>query len=242
MNPSRLASFLRSPFDASVAALEPIVTGERSARDGLLLGAAVIVCWYLYVPVHELLHAAGCALSGGSVTTLEIQHQYGGGLLAELFPFVRAGGEYAGRLSDFDTHGSDLVYLATDALPFSLSLLGVPLLRSARRGVRPLRAGAGFVLGLAPFYNIPGDYFEMGSILVTMPLAGHWQALRSDDLFRLAGQLASDPAGLGLEAVSPMASVALVALSGLLAVGLAYSTWGLSWLLAQPLGAGRAEA
>ena len=38
--------------------------------------------WYVYVPIHELLHALGCAATGGTVTTLEVQTQYGGAILA----------------------------------------------------------------------------------------------------------------------------------------------------------------
>ncbi len=224
----RLLRFLRSPFDAITLALEPIVTGERVARNVALLGVSLIVAWYLYVPVHELLHAAGCALTGGTVTTLEIQRQYGGGLLAQFLPFVQAGGEYAGRLSGFDTHGSDGVYLATDALPFALSVgVGVPLLRRAAAGAHPLLAGPGFVLGLAPFYNVPGDYFEMGSILLTAPLGDPWRGLRSDDVFRLLSQLSNDPAQLGLAGAEVAVAVALVVAAGVLAVALAYATW---WL------------
>lgn len=128
--------------------------------------------WFIYVPVHEFLHVAGCLLSGGSITRLEISPIYGGALLARVFPFVAAGGEYAGRLSGFDIKGSDLVYLATDAMPFVLSIvLGVPMIRWCARRSRPVVFGAACVVGLAPFYNIFGDYYEMGSIMVTRALA-----------------------------------------------------------------------
>lgn len=222
----RLGRFLKSPLEAAVAALEPILLGERPVRNGALLVGALLLTWSLYVPAHELLHAAGCTLSGGTVTTLEIQERYGGGLLARVFPFVEPGGDQPGRLSDFDTHGSDAIYLATDALPFLLSIvLGVPLLRWAAAGTRPLAAGTGFVLGLAPFYNLPGDYFEMGAVLVTHPLDPRWQVLRSDDLFRLVGRLAEGSASLGLGAGDGGTALGLVVLAGLLAVVLAYGTW-----------------
>ena len=230
----RWVRLLRGPFDASADALEPILTGQRPIFHAALLAASLVVAWYVYVPIHELLHALGCAATGGSVHTLEIQTQYGGGLLARVFPFVVAGGEYAGRLSEFDTHGSDLVYLATDALPFSLSvLIGVPLLRAGSRRARPLLLGPGFVLGLAPFYNLPGDYFEMGSIVVTAALGAQWHGLRSDDLFLLIDQLFADPTSLGLGGSVPLGAFAVVAAASLVAVALAYGTWMLGELAAR---------
>ena len=167
---------------------------------------------------------------------LEVQRIYGGELLARVFPFVVPGGEYAGRLSGFDTHGSDLVYLATDALPFALSvLLGVPLLRLCARRRRPLLLGPAAVLGLAPFYNIPGDYFEMGSILATRAagaLTGTASplhpALRSDDVFRLLERFFVQPAELGLtDGTQVAAGALLIAVSLALAVLLAFASYAL---------------
>jgi hypothetical protein len=226
--PPRWVRLLRGPFDASADALEPILTGERPILNGGLVAVSLVAAWYLYVPVHELLHALGCVATGGTVETLEIQTQYGGGLLARVFPFVHAGGEYAGRLSGFDTHGSDWVYLATDALPFTLSvLIGVPMLRAGARRARPLLLGPGFVLGLAPFYNLPGDYFEMASIVVTAVIGEKWHGLRSDDLFLLIDRLFADPASLGLTEASTPWALAAIATASLLAVALAYATWAL---------------
>jgi hypothetical protein len=211
---ARRGGLLLSPLFATVDAIEAIVRDERRIHRIVAL-VSVVVAWYVYVPVHELLHALGCAASGGSVTTLEIQTQYGGALLAEIFPFVRAGGEYAGRLSDFDTHGSDLVYLATDALPFVLSILiGVPLLRSCGRTSRPFLFGPGIVLGLAPFISLSGDYYEMGSILVTRILGEAWHPLRSDDLFLITKGLWSTPEALFV-----------IFTSLVVAIVLAYATW-----------------
>ena len=95
----------------------------RRPLDLLALALGLAAGWFVYVPVHELLHAAGCATTGGTVTRLEIAPLYGGALLARIFPFVVPGGDYAGRLSGFDTRGNDLVYLATDLAPFVLTLL-----------------------------------------------------------------------------------------------------------------------
>ena len=216
------------PFFAALDAMEPLIRERRPLRLALA-GVSVIFAWYVYVPIHELLHALGCAATGGTVTTLEVQTQYGGAILARVFPFVVAGGEDAGRLSDFDTHGSDLVYLATDALPYLLSVVvGVPLLRACARRSRPLGFGPAFVLGLAPFYNLPGDFFEMGSIVVTRGLGPDWHELRSDDMFRLIDRLFSSPPDAGLAA-----SLVAVAASFVVAIALAYASWWLGDLLAR---------
>jgi hypothetical protein len=152
------------------------------------------VCWWVYVPVHELLHVAGCLLGGGEVTRLEIDPIYGARLLQQMFPFVTVGSEYAGQLTGFDTRGSDLTYLLTDLLPFGLTiLLGVPLLRSAAgaRSGWPAAAklGAALPIAFAPFISLPGDYYEMGSILVSrLFAAAGWSAgverWRGDDVFK----------------------------------------------------------
>src|SRR4029077_11054814 len=152
---------------------------------------SLVVTWWLYVPLHELAHAWGCLLTGGRVTRLEIAEIYGAAWLARVFPYVTVGSEYAGRLSGFDTRGSDLVYLVTCALPFVLTVfVGVPLLRAApeargRRGA--IMLGASIPIAFAPFASLPGDYYEMGSILVSRMVAAlvpgfavdRW---RSDDL------------------------------------------------------------
>jgi hypothetical protein len=85
----------------------------------ILAGAAA---WWIYVPVHELLHALGCVMTGGSVGELQIAPRYGGTLLARVFPFVVGHSDYAGRLSGFDTKGSDWIYLATDVMPYVLTV------------------------------------------------------------------------------------------------------------------------
>lgn len=197
-----------------VAAVQACFADARPGAAAVFV-LSMLSSWWVYVPAHELLHAAGCVLAGGEVSRLEIAPIYGARLLGRLFPFVTAGSEYAGRLSGFDTRGSDLTYLATDATPFLLTvLLGVPLLRSAaartgRAVWRCMRFGAALPVAFAPFISAGGDYYEMGSILVSrvaaaaapgFPLA-RW---RSDDLIKLAGQLfgaggdggATDAAGL----------------------------------------------
>ncbi|MDP9122753.1 MAG: hypothetical protein M3O15_15515, partial [Acidobacteriota bacterium] len=118
-----LGRLLTLPGREVVAGLDRcLATGWRGI---LWVGLGLAAGWWTYVPLHELLHAAACRAAGGTVTRLEIDPLYGGALLARVLPFVAAGrsGPYAGRLSGFDTHGSDLTYLATDLGPFILALL-----------------------------------------------------------------------------------------------------------------------
>lgn len=180
---------------------------------GLALAMAGLAAgWWLYVPIHELLHAAGCLIAGGSVTRLEIAPLYGGALLQPIVPFVVAGGDYAGRLSGFETGGSDLVYLATDLGPFVLTLFpGVWWLRKGGRSGRPVLFGLSLPFALAPFLSLPGDAYEIGSILVTRlpPWVGMREILRGDDLFQQAERLAALPN-------APWGGLVLAALAGIL--------------------------
>ena len=184
----------RAAADLLLDAMEAILAGPRSvvvSAAALLL--ATLASWWVYVPAHELLHAMGCRAAGGRVIELRIAPLYGGRLLALVFPFVRARGEYAGRLEGFDTGGSDLVYIATDLAPYLLSIAAAfPLLRRARRRQSALSFGAGAVLVAAPIMGLVGDYFEVAGILVsdgltrlrTVP-ADAAGALRCDDLLAL---------------------------------------------------------
>jgi hypothetical protein len=155
---------------------------------------ATLGAWFLYVPVHELLHASGCLAAGGKVEELQIAPQYGGAVLERVVPFVRAGGAYAGRLAKFDTRGSDLIYMATDFAPYVLTILGAfPLLGFARRRRSALLFASGAVLATAPVISLMGDYFEMAGIIVSRILAVARPgidagALRSDDLMLLLGE------------------------------------------------------
>ena len=184
----------RAAADLLLDAAEAILAKSRPmwlSAGGLFL--ATIACWWVYVPAHELLHAFGCRAAGGRVTELRIAPLYGGRLLALVFPFVRAQGEYAGRLEGFDTGGSDLVYIATDLAPYLLSIAAAfPLLRRARRRRSALSFGAGAVLVAAPIMGLVGDYFEVAGILVSDGLtwlrtapASAAGALRCDDLLAL---------------------------------------------------------
>jgi len=190
---SRLFSHLRSPWDDVLSGLDRCLAS--GARAFVPIAAGLALGWWLYVPVHELLHAAGCVVAGGSVSRLEIEALYGGALLARIFPFVVSGSDYAGRLSGFDTHGSDLVYLVTDLAPFLVcSLPAVFFLRRAGRRARPFCFAALLPWALAPFLSLTGDAYEIGSlavrqlppwnappvreVLVADDLAREWQTLR----------------------------------------------------------------
>lgn len=205
-------------------------------RDLVLMLAGLAAGWWLYVPVHELLHAGGCLLAGGEVTRLEIDPLYGGGLLARLVPFVVAGGEYAGRLSGFDTGGSDWVYLATDLAPFVLTLFpGVWLLRLAgrRRDAFLLAAAAPFAF--APFLSLTGDAYEIGSLVVTemAPWRGaEHRGLVGDDVVRLAAALARGEADV---AAGPRGWAGL-ALATTFGVVWAFAVYALGSLVAAGLG------
>jgi len=210
-------------LDDIIRCLEQLVSVKRPGF--LMFGLLFVggVTWFIYVPIHELLHAAGCVITGGSVWELEIQAHYGGGVLHKVFPWVTTGGDYAGRLTGFDTHGSDLVYLATDFGPFLLTVIfGVTLLKICGRRKRPILFAVAVVIGLAPFYNIQGDYFEMGSICTTRfltELLGSksiiFPDLRSDDIFRTIEQLITGPAGLGIRSGRGFALAVLIVLVSL---------------------------
>jgi hypothetical protein len=183
---------LLAPFRDVLRGLDRCLERGAPALAVVLLG--LLAGWWLYVPIHELLHAAGCLAAGGRVDRLEIDGVYGGALLARIFPFVVSGSQYAGRLSGFDTRGNDWIYLGTDLAPFVLTLPGVWLLRRAASSRRAFFFGLSLPFALAPFLSLTGDAYEIGSILVThLP---PWQAsgaLRGDDLLRKGEELARTP-------------------------------------------------
>ncbi len=202
----------------------------RGARGLLFVALGLVAGWWIYVPTHELLHAAACLVAGGEVTRLEINGLYGGALLSRIFPFVVPASEYAGRLSGFDTRGSDGIYLATDLGPFLLTLLpGVWALRRAAAAGNGLLFGAALPFALAPFLSLTGDAYEIGSILVTQippwtepAMSG---LLRGDDLFKKMGELAG-------KAGAPFGGALLAALLGAL---WAFLTYALGDLVARAL-------
>ena len=228
----RASALLRLPIDDYLAGLEALLRG-RSLAAGAAAVAAAVAAWWVYLPAHELLHALGCIAGGGTVTRLEIDAMYGAAWLQRLFPFVVVGSRYAGQLTGFDTGGSDLTYLLTDALPYALTILiGVPALRAAGRRppglAQAVLFGAALPVALAPFISLAGDYYEMGSIVVSRLAAvadpqlspARW---RSDDLFLLVDTLRGGDAG-------PFDAV-IVTLAALLGTVLAFVTYaaGTAW-------------
>ncbi len=196
-----LARHVVAPARDLLDGLERVLDGRLSRLAAVFAGLAA--GWWVYVPVHELLHAAGCRLAGGRVDRLDIDPLYGADLLARFFPFVHAGGEYAGRLSGFDTGGSDLVYLATDLAPFLLALLpGLWAVRCAVRRRAPFWFGAALPPAFSPWLSATGDAYEIGSLAVAN--LAPWRAARSaivgDDLLLRVRELAAlaDPPWTGV--------------------------------------------
>jgi len=192
-------TLLTEPLHDYLAALN-ICLGQFKASNLAAIILSCVVSWWCYVPIHELFHALGCIIGGGQVSRLEISTMYGAGFLKGFFPFIESGSTYAGRLTGFDTHGSDLIYLLTDFFPYILTIvLGVPLLKSVSSGnATPLKNsvlfGISIPIAYAPFISITGDFYEMGSIIVSRAAASlvptaspeRW---RSDDLFKLIENL-----------------------------------------------------
>ena len=139
----------------------------------LLLMTCAVIGWWLYVPIHELLHAFGCLLTGGEVTRLELSPEYGAAWLQKLFPWIAIGSDYAGQLTGFDTNQNDWCYLVTVLLPFLLSVFpGMFMLRHALtdhwENTRPwIICGFSAPMVIAPFISIIGDMYEAASILIS---------------------------------------------------------------------------
>jgi len=173
-----------APLSDLLRGLDLALAGRAAALVAVFAGLAV--GWWLYVPIHELLHVAGCVATGGAVERLDLDPMYGAALLAKIFPFVSSGSEYAGRLSGFDTHGSDWTYLATDLAPFLLAIFpGFWALRRAARRGSALLFGASLPFAFAPWLSLTGDAYEIGSLAaVQLP---PWAPLRGlllgDDVF-----------------------------------------------------------
>jgi hypothetical protein len=231
-----IRSFFRQPIDDVLAALEQLVTVRNPLTTMVPALVTMLITWFTYVGIHELLHVAGCLAAGGSVTTLEISSRYGGAIYAKYFDFVVTGSEYAGRLSGFNTKGSDWTYMATVFGPFVLTVLfGVTLVKLCAKRRRPILFGVAIVVGLAPFYNLQGDYFEMGSILVTRAVTvvfgdggfpPMFERLRSDDVFKLLHGFVWSPAELGLTGVGLIAAgTGVILLSFIVDVLLAFGTY-----------------
>jgi len=231
----RVWTFFARPVQDTLRGLDGCLHAG-GLRALVLVALGLAAGWWLYVPVHELAHAGACVAAGGEVSRLEIAPLYGGALLARFFPWVEAGGEYAGRLSGFETRGSDLVYLATDLGPFLFTVWpGVWLLRWAAAGRRAFAFGASLPWALAPFLSITGDAYEIGSLLATRlsPWADEATRalLRGDDLLRKVATLHAQGEA------APWGGLVLATLVGLL---WAFATYALGGSVARLMGRGPA--
>jgi len=216
----------------AVALFRPLLVKERASTVKIFLPLIIVllVVWFLTVPIHELLHVSGCLLSGGKVTRLAIQPMYGGTLLSHVFDFVSAGGNYAGRLEGFDTGGNDMSYFITVFFPFLLTIFfGFSMLSLAARSGNPLWHGIGIVQTILPVASITGDYYEMGSIVMTRllgygPGSARAELFRGDDLPLVLSRV--------WEAAPPHGSL-IVAAAALLGVVFIVVTLDLSILFAR---------
>ena len=183
---------VRDGFRMAFRSLDQLMSRGKMI-DVLWLTLSMIVAWFIYTPIHELLHVAGCRLTGGTVTELALAPEYGAHLLKKIFPFIHPESNYAGQLTGFTTP-SRLSYFVTDMLPYVLSLFGLPVLHWATQKKWVWLAGLGYLLAFIPFMSIPGDLYEAVSLyvspfgeLITYPgLEGY---LISDDVFLLIKSL-----------------------------------------------------
>ncbi len=193
-------------------------------RHLILILAGLLLGWWIYVPLHEFLHVAGCLLGGGQVATLHLDPLYGGHVFASLFSFVSAGGDYAGRLTDFDTGGSDWVYALAVYAPFFLTFPGFQLMKLSGNSYRSLPFGLAVPFAFAPVISLTGDFLELGSLTLFQTWQGtesRHRALISDDLFRLIEELGLDASTLSLD---QPAVVFFITLSVMLGIGMAWLT------------------
>jgi hypothetical protein len=184
-----------------VAPFTDLFAGLQRSTDAIgwrALPLLIVACaagWWLYVPVHELMHAWGAQLGGATVTRLDIDPIYGARVLQRIFPYVQVGSAYAGQLAGFDTHGSDLAYALTVFFPFFLSVaIGVPLLIRAARApaagiASTLLFGFALPIAWAPILSIGGDFYELGAIAVSRAAAivrVEGESWRGDDVVAIA--------------------------------------------------------
>lgn len=229
--------FFLLPIQDTLNGLEAMVKVKSPFRA---LGPpliAIVVVWFLYVPPHEIYHVSGCLITGGYVDRLEMSAIYGASLYAKYFSFIHVGSDYAGQLTGFDTHGSDFCYFVTDFMPYVMTLVfGVTCMKLSRRKRRPILFGIGVVVGLAPFYNMPGDYYEMGSTITTRVVSAIngvdnpplYEGIRSDDIFKLLEFVITKPGEIGLDGAKSIAiGVVLIMVSCVVDVLLAFCTY---WL------------
>ena len=227
----KVAELLSSPWRDFLSAMD--ASSRRSPPLSIIIVFfCLLISWWIYVPTHELLHALGCMIGGGRVSRLEISPVYGAAFLRHFFPFISVGSEYAGQLTGFDTFGSDSTYFLTDFFPYLLTIiLGVPLLKSAFSKTAPfpfnsIKLGIAIPIAYAPFVSVTGDYYEMGSIVISRLTVWAFPGFkpfywRSDDALKLARQLFFSVQAPDIRDVIGLSTAFL------LAIALAFGTYGL---------------
>jgi hypothetical protein len=197
--------FVLNPFRRFFHLYQQVLSLHNVPKTFLFLLSGAAIGWWLYVPIHELLHAGGCLVAGGEVHRLEINPLYGGAIFSQLFSFVSSGGDYAGRLTGFDTHGSDWTYGLLVFFPFILSFFGFIFLELGTRKKAAFVFALFLPIAFAPLISLTGDFFELGSLLVFQMWPGPEEinrALISDDIFRLVNELSSGALGLPFRSAS----------------------------------------
>ncbi|MCB1051229.1 MAG: hypothetical protein H6510_05975 [Acidobacteria bacterium] len=185
-------ALLKQVFGFALNSLESLM-GKGQYKDLALLMVAFVAGFFVYTPIHELLHAGAALLFGGTVEELAISPEYGGALLAKVFPFVVTESEYAGQLSGFSVPNY-WAYAGVDWAPYLLSLPGIALIAKAVQKQKTGLGGLGFLLAFIPVTQFSGDFFEMWSLIFTQIHEALDPALApgafvSDDAFKLFGAL-----------------------------------------------------
>ena len=166
---------------------------DGSNKKLVILLLVFFVSFWIYVPIHELMHALATFLVGGEVRELAIDATYGGVFFAKIFPFVVSESEYAGQLTDFTTPNK-FAYFIVDMFPYLLSLPGVLLIRLAAKYKRLWLFSLGFLLMLVPITQIFGDFYEAaslgaGELMAMVNPSLNPQSILSDDMFKLVKSL-----------------------------------------------------
>ena len=185
-------SWTKTALNTPTQALSHLLNDGSNIKLLVLLLVFFISFW-VYVPIHELMHAFATILVGGEVRELAIDATYGGVFFAKIFPFVVSESDYAGQLTDFTTPNK-FAYFIVDMFPYLLSLPGVLLIRLAAKYKRLWLFSLGFLLMLVPMTQIFGDFYEAASLGIgeLMSLVNpnlDPDLIVSDDMFKLLGEI-----------------------------------------------------
>ena len=188
----RLLSWTKTVLKIPTQALNTLLD-DGSNFKLFILFSAFLASWWLYVPIHELMHVAGCIIMGGEVNELAIDPMYGGKLLSNIFPFVVSESDYAGQLTDFTTPNK-YAYFIVDMFPYLLSLPAVLLIKLATKHRHIWLFSLGFLLMFVPLTQMFGDFYEatslgVGELMSMINPELNPQLIVSDDMFKLLASL-----------------------------------------------------